>query len=86
MTEAETQHTALRPLTAQQERVVDGIRRGLNYGAIAIELALSRRTVESYVDDVMNVLPNPDHLEPRMCIFLWAHHRLWSATLHRDAS
>lgn len=84
MTDAESQHTAVRPLTAQQERVVDGIRRGLGYREIAIELGLSYRTVESYALDIMNVLPNPDHLEPRMCIFLWAHHRVWSTAIRGE--
>lgn len=71
----------LRDFTAQQERVIDGIRRGLQYPAVAVELGLSVRTVESHVDNIMTVLPNPDRLEPRMCIFLYAHYRVWDERL-----
>ena len=85
MTAAQIQYTARRPLTAQQERVVDGVRRGLKYPAIAQGLGISTRTVEGYITVLMGIIPNPDHLSPRMCIFLWAHHRVWEAGLRGKA-
>lgn len=71
----------IRSLTGQQERVVDAIRRGMTYAEIGVALGIARRTVESHVAAIMNVLPNPDHLEPRDCIFLWAWWRAWTGAL-----
>lgn len=71
----------IRSLTAQQERVVDAIRRGRSYAEIGAELTIARSTVENHVAAIMNVLPNPDHLEPRDCIFLWAWWRAWTGAL-----
>jgi hypothetical protein len=76
----------IRPLTERQEQVVDGIRRGLEYGEIAAELGISDRTVESHVVAIMNVVPNEDDLPPYLCIFLWARHREWLlSSLEREA-
>jgi DNA-binding NarL/FixJ family response regulator len=67
----------IRTFTVQQERVIAGIRRGLTYAEIAAEMAIVRDTVDGHVRSIMNILPNPDDLEPRMCIFLYAHYRVW---------
>lgn len=69
-----------RPLTPQQSRVVDGIRRGRTNREIATELGISERTVESYVEEIMHCVPNPDHLRPRICILVWAHTRTSTVT------
>lgn len=69
-----------RSLTGQQERVVDGIRRGLTYAQIGAELGIDRSTVKGHVERIANVLPNDDHLDARDCIFLWAWFRVWSGT------
>lgn len=71
----------IRSLTVQQERVVDAIRRGKTYAEIGMELGIGRETVKGHVAAIMNVLPNPDQLEPRDCIFLWSWWRAWTGAL-----
>lgn len=71
----------LRPLTPRQLLVADGIRRGLSYAEIGAELGIDGSTVKGHVGSIMNVLPNPDDLDPRDCIFLWAWWTAWEGAL-----
>jgi hypothetical protein len=70
--------------TERQEQVIDGIRRGQEYRAIAAEMRLSVRTVQGHVQEIMNKLPN-DGLSPYLCIFLFARHREWVVSSIEDA-
>lgn len=69
----------LRPLTSRQLDIARLIESGQSYADIAGHLAIARRTVEFHVEQIMNVLPNPDGLDPYLCIFLYMRHRTWLA-------
>lgn len=59
-------------LTARQEQVVDGVRRGASYDEIAREMQIRRRTVAVYVERIAARIPNPDGLRPYLAVFLWS--------------
>jgi len=68
----------VRPLTRQRERVVAGILRGLTYREIGGSMGGIRvDTVKGHVAAILNILPNPDQLPPRDCIFRWGLWRAW---------
>lgn len=71
-----------RGLTNRQRAVIDGVRRGLSYDEIARELGVSVSTVKGHVAAILCLLPNPDRLDPYLCIFLWARHQQWLAQHH----
>jgi DNA-binding NarL/FixJ family response regulator len=66
-----------RALTDRQWQIVDGIRRGLSYEEIGVELGLSPYTVRNHVKAIAPKFNNPDELEPRLVIALWARHEQW---------
>lgn len=67
-----------KPLSDREWQVVDGIRRDLAYKQIAHELSLSYDTVRNYVKNAAAKFNNPDNLEPRVVIRLWAIHAVWA--------
>ena len=75
----------IRPLTAQQERVVDGVRRGRSYAEIGSELdpPIDRETVKGHVIRIAALLrhlaDDDAELEPRDLVFRWAWWRWWAA-------
>lgn len=71
----------IRPLTPRQLEVARALARGLSYAAIAAELHVSRRTVESHVQQIAMLLPNPDALTPGRLVLVWAarHGREYAA-------
>jgi DNA-binding NarL/FixJ family response regulator len=69
----------IRPLTAQQRKVVDGIRRELAYAEIAQELGISVHTVRFHVREIANMLAEPDELPPRWRILMYAKQLEWEA-------
>lgn len=79
MTEAETQHTALRPLTAQQERVVACLCRGLSNVAIARSIGISVNTVKGHIIAIDNVLTGArdPEVSRRERVRLWGLFRVW---------
>lgn len=62
----------IRPLTPRQLEVARCLARGLSYAAIAVELGVSRRTVEAHVQQIALVLPNPHGLAPSRLVMVWA--------------
>jgi DNA-binding NarL/FixJ family response regulator len=71
------------PLTTRQLEITEGIRRNLSYREIGAELRISEHTVRAHVRTIALLLPNPDDLEPRVVIQLWARHRHWIAQRRR---
>lgn len=78
-----TPYSPLRSFTARQEQVVDAIRRDLGNAQIAAELSISESTVQGHIDAIMYVLPNPDDLSDRQCIFQYAWWRVWQGQLEQ---
>lgn len=74
-------YSPTRSFTARQEQVVDAIRRDLSNTQIAAELGISESTVQGHIDAIMYVLPNPDDLSDRQCIFQLAWWRVWHRSI-----
>lgn len=64
---------------------MDCIRRDLSNREIAAELGISESTVQGHINAIMYVLPNPDDLSDRQCIFQYAWWRAWHAALEEKA-
>lgn len=78
-------YSPIRSFTPKQEQVVDAIRRDLSNREIAAELHISESTVQGHIDAIMYVLPNPDDLSDRQCIFQYAWWRAWHVMLEEKA-
>lgn len=80
-------YSPIRSFTAKQELVVNAIRRDLSNKEIAAELGISESTVQGHIDAIMYVLPNPDELSDRQCIFQYAWWRAWHQAIElREAA
>jgi DNA-binding NarL/FixJ family response regulator len=67
----------IRPLTKQQQRVCDGIYRGLTYAQIGAELgalegkeSLSEHTVRAYLRDINRLFRGMERMDPKDRIYL----------------
>lgn len=64
--------------TDREWQIIDGIRRDRTYAEIGEELGITKSTVRNHVNNVAFKFSNPDDLEPRVLIRLWAIHAVWA--------
>jgi FixJ family two-component response regulator len=82
MAPGEARDMIIRPLTAQQERVVDALCRGLGNRAIAKTMAISPSTVKGHIIAIDNIFvgPRDPEITKRERIRIWGLFRQWDTT------
>jgi DNA-binding NarL/FixJ family response regulator len=71
---------SIRELTPRQQQIADGIRRGLSYAQIGVELTCSEHTVRAHVRAMANLIDADDGaLSPRERILMLVAHERWAA-------